>query len=101
MQTFVSALFLKTSLGIKGLLKKVASSVLAIFPYSRIASTLRAKKWLWPCWTNPSAGSGHAFLNRPEVSDIPAVPGRFHFLISSLFNTPINGFGGFCRNPPR
>jgi hypothetical protein len=35
-----------------GLLKKAASGVLAIFLCSRIASTFRAQKWLWPCWTN-------------------------------------------------
>ncbi len=34
-----------------GLLKKVASGVLAIFLCSRTARTLRAQKWLWPCWT--------------------------------------------------
>jgi hypothetical protein len=36
----------------KGLLKKAASGVLAIFPCSRITHTLRASKWLRPCWTN-------------------------------------------------
>ena len=46
---------------IQGQLKKAASSVLAIFPCSRCARTLRAQKWLWPCWTD--------FLNRPEVVD--------------------------------
>ena len=34
------------------LLKKSASGVLASFPCSRIASTLRAQNWLRPCWTN-------------------------------------------------
>ena len=37
-----------------GLLKKAASGVLAIFPCSRIPHTLRASKWLRPCWTDPS-----------------------------------------------
>jgi hypothetical protein len=44
-----------------GLLKKAASGVLAIFPCSRITHTLRASKWLRPCWT--------AFLNRPAAFD--------------------------------
>ena len=35
-----------------GLLKKAASGVLAIFPCSRTEGTLRAQKWLRPCWTN-------------------------------------------------
>ena len=35
-----------------GLLKKVTSSVLAIFLCSRTESTLGAQKRLWPCWTN-------------------------------------------------
>jgi hypothetical protein len=33
-----------------GLLKKAASGVLAILPCSRITHTLRASKWLRPCW---------------------------------------------------
>jgi len=66
---------------IQGLLKKAASGVRAIFPCSRIASTLRAQKWLWPCWTT--------FLNRPKASDMHAGPGYWHLLLSSLFNTPI------------
>ena len=35
-----------------GLLKKATSGVLAIFPCSRIASTLRAKNLLYPCWSD-------------------------------------------------
>ncbi|WP_447970749.1 hypothetical protein [Nitrospira sp. M1] len=45
-----------------GLLKKSASGVLAILPCSRITSTLRASKWLWPCWTDffePTRGFWH------------------------------------------
>jgi len=36
-----------------GMLKKAASGVLALVPCSRTESTLRASKWLWPCWTTP------------------------------------------------
>jgi len=36
---------------IVGMLKKAASGVLAILPCSRTKCTLRASKWLWPCWT--------------------------------------------------
>jgi hypothetical protein len=35
-----------------GPLKKAASGVLAIFLCSRTTGTLRAQKWLWPCWTD-------------------------------------------------
>ena len=34
------------------MLKKAASGVLAIVPCSRTESTLRAPKWLRPCWSN-------------------------------------------------
>jgi len=34
------------------MLKKAASGVLAILPCSRTMSTLRASKWLRPCWTD-------------------------------------------------
>ena len=34
-----------------GMLKKTASGVLAMLPCSRTVSTLRASKWLRPCWT--------------------------------------------------
>ncbi|MEC4681100.1 MAG: hypothetical protein VST67_10435, partial [Nitrospirota bacterium] len=34
------------------MLKKAASGVLAIVPCSRTESTLRASKWLRPCWTD-------------------------------------------------
>ena len=34
------------------MLKKAASGVLAILPYSRTPCTLRASKWLRPCWTD-------------------------------------------------
>ncbi len=37
-----------------GMLKKAASGVLAILPCSRTPCTLRASKWLRPCWTDPS-----------------------------------------------
>ncbi|MEC4674348.1 MAG: glycine betaine ABC transporter substrate-binding protein, partial [Nitrospirota bacterium] len=39
-------------LSIPGMLKKAASGVLASLPCSRTGSTLRAPKWLWPCWTD-------------------------------------------------
>jgi len=35
-----------------GMLKKAASSVLALLPCSRTMSTLRASKGLRPCWTD-------------------------------------------------
>jgi hypothetical protein len=35
-----------------GMLKKAASGVLALLPCSRTESTLRASKWLRPCWTD-------------------------------------------------
>jgi hypothetical protein len=35
-----------------GMLKKAASGVLALLPCSRTMSTLRASKWLRPCWTD-------------------------------------------------
>jgi hypothetical protein len=35
-----------------GMLKKAASGVLAILPCSRTPCTLRASKWLRPCWTD-------------------------------------------------
>ncbi len=35
-----------------GMLKKAASGVLAILPCSRTESTLRASKWLRPCWAD-------------------------------------------------
>jgi hypothetical protein len=35
-----------------GILKKAASGVLAILPCSRTPCTLRASKWLRPCWTD-------------------------------------------------
>ncbi len=34
------------------MLQKAASGVLAILPCSRTESTLRASKWLRPCWTD-------------------------------------------------
>ncbi len=37
---------------LSGMLKKAASGVLAILPCSRTKSTLRASKWLRPCWTD-------------------------------------------------
>jgi hypothetical protein len=37
---------------VMGLLKKAASGVLAIFPCSHMTHTLRASKWLRPCWTD-------------------------------------------------
>ena len=43
-----------------GLLKKVASGVLAIFPCSRTGSTLCAQKWLWPFLR---AASGQGWTN--------------------------------------
>ena len=36
----------------RGMLKKAASGVLALLPCSRTESTLRASKWLRPCWTD-------------------------------------------------
>ncbi len=39
---------------IRGMLKKAASGVLALLPCSRTMSTLRASKWLRPCWIDPS-----------------------------------------------
>ncbi len=36
----------------QGMLKKAASSVLALLPCSRTMSTLRASKGLRPCWTD-------------------------------------------------
>ena len=51
-----------------GLLKKAASGVLAIVPCSRKTSTLRAQKWLRPCWTD--------FLNLPEPFDRPRLLGE-------------------------
>ena len=69
-----------------------------------------ARYSVWVCWKKPPAAfspffrahvlpvrsarknscglAGRTFLNRPEASDIPAVPGLCHLLISSLFNTP-------------
>ena len=35
-----------------GMMKKSASGVLALLPCSRTESTLRASKWLRPCWTD-------------------------------------------------
>ncbi|MFB3115397.1 MAG: hypothetical protein ACE1ZW_05400, partial [Nitrospirales bacterium] len=38
----------------EGMFKKAASGVLALLPCSRNMSTLRASKWLRPCWIDPS-----------------------------------------------
>ncbi|WNM58047.1 hypothetical protein [Candidatus Nitrospira allomarina] len=51
-QTGTGSLELAGAHYVKGLLKKVASGVLAIFPCSRTKRTLRAKKRLRPCWTD-------------------------------------------------
>jgi hypothetical protein len=39
-------------------------------------------------WTNPSKGSGHAFLNRPEASDIQRACGPICPWELLLFKTP-------------
>jgi len=54
-----------------GLLKKVASGVLASFPCSRTGSTLCAQNWLRPGWTS--------FFERPEASDIQRAWGQYAF----------------------
>ncbi len=63
-----------------GMLKKAASSVLAILPCSRTESTLRASKGLRPCWTDffehslplPLFGSSRAFIcNGSEIFNSP------------------------------
>jgi len=63
------------------MLKKAASGVLAFLPCSRTESTLRASKWLRPCWTDffehslplmraglPGASMAHGpeLFNRPN-----------------------------------
>jgi len=85
-------------LAIQGLLKKSPSGVLDIFPCPRMGSTHCAQKWLRPSlrhrsgrdWTNPSTGSGHALLNRPEASDIQRVCRSLCPWDLLLFNTPIH-----------
>ena len=87
-----------------GLLKKTASGVLAIFPCSRRASTLRAQNKgdalrdvagnTWSSlqeasgqdWTDPSAGQ--AFFNIFDAVNSQRLPDKIWPLISSLFNTP-------------
>jgi hypothetical protein len=43
---------LPTTENISGNVEKAASGVLAILPCSRTPCTLRASKWLRPCWTD-------------------------------------------------
>ena len=66
---------------IKGLLKKGASGVLASFPCSRIASTLRAQTWLRPCWTD--------IFEQTLAFEGQKVVREMWLLKSALFNTLI------------
>ncbi len=45
-----------------GMLKKAASGVLALLPCSRTPCTLRASKWLRPCWTDFFEHSHDVFM---------------------------------------
>jgi len=69
---------------IGGMLKKAASGVLAILPCSRTPCTLRASKWLRPCWTDFFEHSLQLML---AVSSWACIicHGR------EIFNSPIGG----------
>ncbi len=74
-----------------GMLKKAASGVLALLPCSRTMSTLRASKWLRPCWTDffehslplTMRGSFGAFLGYGSV-----IFNRLNMSGGHLFQTP-------------
>jgi len=61
------------SILIKGMLKKAASSVLAILPCSRTESTLRASKWLRPClWKGASWRAWVGWVRQGTFLNIPS-----------------------------
>jgi len=55
----------------RGRLKKAASGVLAIFLCSRTGSTLRAKKWLWPSWTDFFEPTQRLWYAKPLWANLP------------------------------
>jgi len=63
------------------MLKKAASGVLAIVPCSRTESTLRAPKWLRPCWADFFE---HSF---PLMMSVSVRGGMGHRL--EIFNGPL------------
>jgi len=71
-----------------GMLKKAASGVLAIVPCSRTESTLRAPKWLRPCWTD--------FFEHSLQLMMAVSSWAFICHGSEIFNSP---FMAICTNP--
>jgi hypothetical protein len=61
-------------------LKKAASGVLAFLPCSRTESTLRASKWLRPCWTD--------FFEHSLQLMIVVSSGAFICRGNEIFNSP-------------
>jgi len=58
------------------MLKKATSGVLAIVSCSRTARTLRAPKWLWPCWmTFLAIPVSYQYQNFLE--QMPAIFGKY------------------------
>ena len=70
----------------KGLLKKAASGVLAIFPCS-LLEVRSARK-------NDCGLAGRTFLNRPEASNMQRACGSIWPWKLVLFNTPMKAVGG-------
>jgi len=72
-----------------GMLKKAASGVLVLLPCSLTKSTLRASKWLRPCWTD--------FFEHSLPLTMRGSSGALIGYWSAIFNWPImtwNGAGG-------
>ncbi len=63
-----------------GMLKKVASGVLASLPCSRTRCTLRASNWLRPCWTD--------FFEHSRQLLISVLPQALMCNLREIFNTP-------------
>ena len=72
-----------------GMLKKTSSGVLALLPCSRTPCTLRASKWLRPCWTDffehslqlMTAVSSWAFIRHGnEIFNSPIIVFLLHHL---------------------
>jgi len=64
-----------------GMLKKAASGVLALLPCSRTMSTLRASKWLRPCWAD--------FFDHSHRLLISVSPRVFIYFVGEISNIPI------------
>ncbi len=70
------------------MLKKAASGVLAILPCSRTMSTLRASKWLRPCWIDPSERLRACFFEHSLPLMMRGSFGAFIGCWSAIFNRP-------------